>query len=81
MHARVPIVDKPKYRRKGEISVNILAICDRNMNFVYTLYTFLTGWEGSAADSRVLKDAVTRLDCFKVPIGIHSPQKVPVLLL
>lgn len=61
---------------KGEISVNILAVCDKNMNFVY----LLTGWEGSAADSRVLRDAVTRPDGFKVPIGMQS-QTISVLLL
>lgn len=61
---------------KGEISVNILAVCDKNMNFVY----LLTGWEGSAADSRVLRDAVTRPDGFKVQIGMQS-QTISVLLL
>ncbi|CAA0835695.1 Unknown protein, partial [Striga hermonthica] len=46
-----------RYRtRKGNISVNVLGVCDKNMNFVYILY----GWEGSTADSRVLRDAVTR---------------------
>ncbi|KAL8492154.1 hypothetical protein ACS0TY_023692 [Phlomoides rotata] len=36
--------------RKGDISVNALAVCDIHMNYIYVL----TGWEGSAADSRVL---------------------------
>lgn len=60
---RVPIADKPRYRsRKGAIATNVLAVCDRNGSFVYVL----AGWEGSAADSRVLKDAIHRPNGFKV---------------
>lgn len=44
--------DMPRYRNR---SVNVLVVCDHNMNYVYVL----TGWEGSAADSRVLRDAIT----------------------
>ncbi|XP_024978959.1 uncharacterized protein LOC112516168 [Cynara cardunculus var. scolymus] len=48
--------DKPRYRtRKGHIAINVLGACTRNMNFIYVL----SGWEGSATDSRVLRDAVT----------------------
>ncbi|XP_073032457.1 uncharacterized protein [Primulina eburnea] len=61
-------IDKAKYRtRKGIIAVNVLGVCDRNMNFIYAL----TGWEGSAADARVLRDALTRDDAFKVPRGSY----------
>lgn len=65
---RVPRTEKPKYRnRKGQESVNVLAVCDVNMNFVYVL----TGWEGSAADSRVLRDAITRpTNSLKIPNGM-----------
>ncbi|KAL8495124.1 hypothetical protein ACS0TY_019333 [Phlomoides rotata] len=35
------------------------------MNYIYVL----SGWEGSAADSRVLRDAVTRTHGLKVPTG------------
>ncbi|KAG8376319.1 hypothetical protein BUALT_Bualt09G0050900 [Buddleja alternifolia] len=63
---RVSLKDKPRYRnRKGDVSVNVLAMCEINMNYVY----MLCGWEGSAADSRVLKDAITRDNGFKVPNG------------
>lgn len=63
----MPRADKPRYRnRKGEISVNVLGVCDKNMNFIH----ILTGWEGSAADSRVLRDAITRPQGFKVPTGM-----------
>ncbi|XP_057788635.1 uncharacterized protein LOC131005646 [Salvia miltiorrhiza] len=58
--------DKPRYRtRKGEISTNILAVCDRNLQFVYAL----SGWEGSASDSRILRDALNRPHGLKVPKG------------
>ncbi|KAL8507055.1 hypothetical protein ACS0TY_017803 [Phlomoides rotata] len=63
---KVLATDIPRYRnRKGFVSVNVLAVCDRNMNYIYVL----SGWEGSAADSRVLCDAVTREHGLKVPHG------------
>ncbi|KAH6805242.1 hypothetical protein C2S51_030073 [Perilla frutescens var. frutescens] len=43
----------------------MLAVCDKNMNYVYVL----TGWEGSAANSRVLCDAITRPNGLKVSTG------------
>lgn len=62
----VPSSDKAKYRtRKGTIAVNVLGVCDKDMNFIYAL----TGWEGSAADARVLHDALTRDDTLNVPRG------------
>ncbi|KAL8480228.1 hypothetical protein ACS0TY_026957 [Phlomoides rotata] len=62
----VPTTDKGRHRnRKGQISVNVLGVCDMNMRFVYVL----SGWEGSAVDSRVLRNAITRPNGFKVPIG------------
>ncbi|GAB4826360.1 hypothetical protein Ancab_040358 [Ancistrocladus abbreviatus] len=65
---RVPIVDKPRYRtRKGDIATNVLAACTPNMQFVYVL----PGWEGSAADGRVLRDAITRAHGLKVPQGCY----------
>ncbi|KAL8553901.1 hypothetical protein ACS0TY_002244 [Phlomoides rotata] len=61
---KVAHTDIPRYRnRKGQVSVNVLVICDRNMNSIF----ILSGWEGSAADSRVLCDAVTRSSDLKVP--------------
>ncbi|KAL6553214.1 hypothetical protein OROGR_007056 [Orobanche gracilis] len=65
---QVPAVDKPIYRsRKGDIATNVLAVCDINERFVYVL----SGWEGSAADGRVLKDAVSRENGLKVPTGSY----------
>ncbi|KAL8482301.1 hypothetical protein ACS0TY_028461 [Phlomoides rotata] len=64
----VPSCDKPHFRtRKGRISTNVLGACDRNLIFVYVL----PGWEGSAADCRVLRNTVLRPNGLKVPKGIY----------
>lgn len=64
---KVPKIDMPKYRiRKEEVTTNVLWVCDRDMRFIYVL----PGWEGSAADRRVLRDAVNRLDGLRVPVGM-----------
>ncbi|KAL8466355.1 hypothetical protein ACS0TY_035454 [Phlomoides rotata] len=64
----VPTLDQARYRnRKGHLSVNVLGVCDTDMKFIYVL----TGWEGSAADSRVLRNAVTRNSGLKVPKGVR----------
>ncbi|XP_028052513.1 protein ALP1-like [Camellia sinensis] len=57
-------IDKLRYRmRKREIATNVLGVCSQDMQFIYVLL----GWEGSASDSRVLKDAVSRPNRLKVP--------------
>ncbi|KAL8524625.1 hypothetical protein ACS0TY_014285 [Phlomoides rotata] len=63
----VPSIDKGRYRnRKGQVSVNVLVVCDINMSFSYVL----TGWEGSAVDSSVLRDTINRENKLKVPKGL-----------
>ncbi|KAG8388194.1 hypothetical protein BUALT_Bualt02G0100400 [Buddleja alternifolia] len=63
---QTPLLDKPRYsNRKGEISVNVLGVVNREMNFVY----ILSGWQGSAADGRVLHDAVNRVNGLKIRNG------------
>ncbi|PPD93831.1 hypothetical protein GOBAR_DD09137 [Gossypium barbadense] len=65
---RVPTVDKPRYRtRKGDIATNMLGVCTPEMQFVYVL----PGWEGSIADGRVLRDAISRRHGLKVPHGCY----------
>jgi hypothetical protein len=65
----VPEADKSRYRtRKGEIATNVLGVCSPDLQFIYVL----PGWEGSAADSRVLRDVVTRPNGLKVPQGIKT---------
>ncbi|XP_057770914.1 protein ALP1-like [Salvia miltiorrhiza] len=68
INVMVPNIDKPRYRtRKGQISTNTLAVCDKDMKFVYVL----PGWEGSAADARILRDALNRPNGLKVPRGSY----------
>ncbi|XP_060960906.1 protein ANTAGONIST OF LIKE HETEROCHROMATIN PROTEIN 1-like [Cannabis sativa] len=60
--------DKPTYRnRKGKVTTNMLGVCDRDMNFIFVL----SGWEGLASDSRVLRDAITRAHGLRVPEGYY----------
>ncbi|XP_051196783.1 protein ALP1-like [Lolium perenne] len=64
----VRVADKGRYRnRKQDITTNMLGVVDWNMKFLYVL----PGWEGSASDSKVLKDAmrIDRQDAFVVPEG------------
>ncbi|KAK5842915.1 hypothetical protein PVK06_005334 [Gossypium arboreum] len=66
---KVPTVDKPRYRtRKGDIATNMLGVCTPNMQFVY----LFPGWEGSVADGRVLRDAISRRHGLKVPQIVMS---------
>ncbi|XVF53730.1 hypothetical protein PTKIN_Ptkin05aG0122200 [Pterospermum kingtungense] len=67
-HIKVNVkqVDKPRYRsRKGDIVTNVLGVCTPNMEFIYVL----PGWEGSTADGRVLRDAISRRNGLKIPQG------------
>ncbi|KAI4346116.1 hypothetical protein L6164_013195 [Bauhinia variegata] len=60
--------DRPRYQtRKGGLATNVLGVCTRDMKFIYVL----AGWEGSASDSRVLRDAVIMQNGLKVPIGSY----------
>ncbi|KAF8398343.1 hypothetical protein HHK36_017270 [Tetracentron sinense] len=52
--AMVSLLDQARYRnRKHFISQNVLGACSMDMKFNYVL----PGWEGSASDSKVHKDA------------------------
>ncbi|CAL1353110.1 unnamed protein product [Linum trigynum] len=45
--------------------MNVLGVCTPNLEFIYCL----ASWEGSAHDSRVLRDALTRPNGRVVPEG------------
>jgi hypothetical protein len=63
----VDVADQGRYRnRKQQISTNMLRVVDWNMKFLYVL----PDWEGSASDSRVLRDAMSHQDAFVVPSGM-----------
>lgn len=52
VRVRVPNKDAPIYRgRKGYPTINVLAACTFDLKFTYVL----TGWEGTASDSRIIK--------------------------
>ncbi|KAL2327026.1 hypothetical protein Fmac_020453 [Flemingia macrophylla] len=58
--------DRSRYRnRKGDVSTNVLAACGQNLRFIYVL----PGWEGSAGDSRVLRDALHHQNKLEIPTG------------
>ncbi|XP_028236861.1 protein ALP1-like [Glycine soja] len=58
--------DVSSYRdRHGNISQNVLAACNFDLEFMYVL----SGWEGSAHDSKVLSDVLARKNGLKVPQG------------
>ncbi|KAA8548198.1 hypothetical protein F0562_004541 [Nyssa sinensis] len=65
-HVRVKVSneDAPRYRgRKNYPTQNVLAACSFDLRFTY----ILPGWEGTAADSRIIKNALTRDDNLKIP--------------
>uniref|UniRef100_A0A803L0W1 DUF295 domain-containing protein n=3 Tax=Chenopodium quinoa TaxID=63459 RepID=A0A803L0W1_CHEQI len=64
INVNVPSKERPKYRtRKGTIAMNVLGVCAPNMQFIYVL----PGWEDSAHDMRVLRNALSRPNGFRVP--------------
>ncbi|GAV83998.1 LOW QUALITY PROTEIN: DDE_4 domain-containing protein [Cephalotus follicularis] len=66
-HVRVKVSneDAPRYRgRKDWPTQNVLAACSFDLRFTYVF----PGWEGStAADSRIIKNALSRVDKLKIP--------------
>ncbi|GJV72015.1 putative nuclease HARBI1 [Tanacetum coccineum] len=66
VRVRVPSNDAPRYRgRKGYPTINVLAACTFDLKFTY----ILSGWEGTASDSRIIKNALTREDKLLIPNG------------
>ncbi|CAN1140405.1 hypothetical protein LINPERPRIM_LOCUS24812 [Linum perenne] len=66
---RVPKESQQRYRtRKGMLAMNVLGVCNSDMEFIYTL----AGWEGSAHDGRVLRDALIRPNGLKVSKGLFA---------
>ncbi|XP_021992189.1 uncharacterized protein LOC110889006 [Helianthus annuus] len=66
VRVKVPNKDAPRYRgRKGYPTTNVLDACTFDLKFTYVL----TGWEGTASDSRIIKNALTRDDKLVIPTG------------
>ncbi|XP_068466119.1 protein ALP1-like [Phaseolus vulgaris] len=71
-HVRVKVAraDAPRFRGRKDWSVRIYGLkqeggCDFDMKFTYVL----AGWEGTASDSRILKDALVQDDPLVIPKG------------
>lgn len=58
-----PSLQDPYCNRKGGLSQNVMAACDFNFQFMHVN----AGWKGSAADARVLQDALSH--GFYIPDG------------
>ena len=58
----------PYRDRKGNLSQNVMGVSSFDYKFQYVL----AGWEGSAADSRVLASALSRSDPLVVPPGMSN---------
>lgn len=54
--------------------MNDLGVCNPNMEFIFVL----SGWEGSAHDRRILRDAISRPNGFKVPQGKSLIKNLPL---
>ncbi|CAL1402175.1 unnamed protein product [Linum trigynum] len=67
-HFRVKVnrAGQTRFRgRKEWPTQNVLAACNFDLQFLYVL----AGWEGTASDSRILKDALTRPHGLVIPEG------------
>lgn len=66
IRVKVPRVEASRFRgRKDYPTQNVFAACNFDMKFTYVL----AGWEGTASDSRILKNALSREDSLKIPEG------------
>ncbi|XP_068322683.1 uncharacterized protein [Pyrus communis] len=61
--------------RHGKISQNVLATCNFDLEFIY----ILSGWEGSAHDSKVLSDALSRKNGLKFHVEDKEPSSPSLL--
>jgi len=60
---------EPAFRgRKSFCTQNVLAAIDFDGRFTYVL----AGWEGTAHDATVLRDAIERPNGLRIPTGTHK---------
>ena len=65
----VPAHARGRYRnRKGDLTTTVLGVCSPDAEFIFVL----PGWEGSAADERVLRDALRRTHGLKLRDGLWN---------
>lgn len=76
--AHVPAKDQSRFRnKKGVLSQNVLAACTFDLQFIF----IYPGWEGSAADSRVLRAVLDDPDQNfpQIPQGCHPMQLIEIV--
>lgn len=56
------LTNQDTVQEKNVVATNVLGVCAPDMQFSYVLL----GWEGSAADGRVVHDYLSRPNGFKV---------------
>ncbi|XP_068476540.1 protein ALP1-like [Phaseolus vulgaris] len=77
VRVKVPRADAPRFRgRKDWPTQNVFAACDLDMKFTYVL----AGWEGTASDSRILKEAFIGEDPLVIPEGKYYLGNVGFML-
>ncbi|CAN0899867.1 hypothetical protein LINGRAHAP2_LOCUS20519 [Linum grandiflorum] len=75
MKVNARVEDQSRYRnRKGDVTINVIGLCNPKVEWIYCL----AGWEGSAHDSRILKDALSRPNGLKLPKG--NSKMIPLLI-
>ncbi|PPD92929.1 hypothetical protein GOBAR_DD10135 [Gossypium barbadense] len=78
IRASVPLSMQGRFRsRKGGTTQNVLAAITFDLKFSYVL----AGWEGSAHDSRILSDALSRPRGLRIPeeFGAEGPENAKEL--
>ncbi|XP_057512763.1 uncharacterized protein LOC130794816 [Actinidia eriantha] len=78
VRASVPVDIQGRFHsRKGGTTQNVLATFTFDVRFTY----ILAGWEGSAHDSRVLDDALSRPRGFEIPEEIMKIESYDEVML
>ncbi|KAF2310296.1 hypothetical protein GH714_007620 [Hevea brasiliensis] len=66
IQVKVPKKHAPRFRGRKEWPIqNVLVACSLDLKFTYVL----PGWEGTASDSRILKNGLVREDKLVIPQG------------
>ncbi|KAH1098437.1 hypothetical protein J1N35_015358, partial [Gossypium stocksii] len=64
------------YSYKGGMTQNVLAVIAFDLKFSYVL----AGWEGSAHDSRILSDALSRLRGLRILEGLYEESESDLII-
>ncbi|KAH1122362.1 hypothetical protein J1N35_005522 [Gossypium stocksii] len=77
VRASVPLSIQGRFRsHKGGTTQNVLVAITFDLKFSYVL----TGWEGSAHDSRILSDALSRPKGLRIPEGLYEETESDLII-